>query len=216
MQILTGVGASASLHNERIVGWGGLKPSVVERPEIILEGRFSLSGTIRELNFRWKPGDVTRAPRQVAPYQPRLDWQMWFAALGGYQHNPWFVHLVSKLLHGCRPVVDLLNEPSLANETEALSTVRAVLYKYDFTTPSEARSGSDLNLDSNSENDKWWIRMASNEYLPTLSKDNPSLPSHLSSHGFISDMCLSDEEKCDLLSQDNSRFRLWCQVMTLF
>ena len=36
----------------------------------------------------------------AAPHQPRLDWQMWFAALGSYEHNPWLVHLVYKLLIG--------------------------------------------------------------------------------------------------------------------
>ena len=45
----------------------------------------------------------------TAPHQPRLDWQMWFAALGSYQHNPWFLNLVYRLL---------MNEPEGLNCTE--------------------------------------------------------------------------------------------------
>ena len=69
---MTGVGANDGRYNHRALGWGGLPPSIVERPEIILEGRLSNSGEIREINFRWKPGDVSRRPRQVAPHQPRV------------------------------------------------------------------------------------------------------------------------------------------------
>src|ERR1019366_9272990 len=59
-----------------------------QRIEIILEG--SADGeTWQPYEFKYKPGDVNRAPGWVAPYQPRLDWQMWFAALSNYQTNPW-------------------------------------------------------------------------------------------------------------------------------
>ncbi len=65
-----------------------------QRIEIILEG--SADGeTWQPYEFKYKPGDVNRAPGWVAPYQPRLDWQMWFAALSNYQTNPWFVNLSS-------------------------------------------------------------------------------------------------------------------------
>lgn len=69
---MTGVGRNG-ISSDRL-GWGGLPPSMVERPEIVLEGHFSSGGTVqvRELNFRWKPGDVAKMPRQVAPHQPRV------------------------------------------------------------------------------------------------------------------------------------------------
>ncbi|MGH9661666.1 MAG: lipase maturation factor family protein, partial [Bryobacteraceae bacterium] len=69
------------------------------RPEIVIEG--SDDGQIwKEYEFTYKPGDLGRRPRFVAPHQPRLDWQMWFAALGGYESNPWFINLIRRLHEG--------------------------------------------------------------------------------------------------------------------
>ena len=67
----------------------------------------------------------------LAPHQPRLDWQMWFAALGSYHHNPWFVHLVYKLLHGEKVVLDLLDENQPFKKPPQF--IRALLYKYHYT-----------------------------------------------------------------------------------
>jgi hypothetical protein len=72
---MTGVGRrriKSSDGSAALNGWGGLEPSVVERPEVIFKGTFSPKGTSRELHFRWKPGDVTKRPKQVAPHQPRV------------------------------------------------------------------------------------------------------------------------------------------------
>lgn len=78
-----------------------------ERREIVLEG--SPDGNRWETyEFRYKPGAIHVAPRWVAPLQPRLDWQMWFAALSNYQSNPWFVNFVVRLLEGSTPVENLL------------------------------------------------------------------------------------------------------------
>ena len=74
---MTGVGHARNYHGEGTQnesGWGGLDHSIVERPEIILEGLFRRENTWKELNFRWKPGDVMKRPRQVAPYQPRVSY----------------------------------------------------------------------------------------------------------------------------------------------
>src|SRR5262249_43749327 len=57
------------------------------RPEIILEGSDDATNW-QPYDFKWKAGDVNRRPRFVAPHQPRLDWQMWFAALNSYSENP--------------------------------------------------------------------------------------------------------------------------------
>ena len=59
--------------------------------------------------FLYKPGDVYASPTFVAPHQPRLDWQMWFAALGNYQGAPWFIHFVDKLLEGSKAVIGLID-----------------------------------------------------------------------------------------------------------
>lgn len=57
----------------------------------------------QEIEFMYKPGNVSRPPPVVAPHQPRLDWQMWFAALGPHTHSPWFTSLVLCLLQGNEP-----------------------------------------------------------------------------------------------------------------
>ena len=49
---------------------------------------------------RYKPGRLDVAPLFCLPHQPRLDWQMWFAALGNYQSNPWLISLVWRILEG--------------------------------------------------------------------------------------------------------------------
>jgi hypothetical protein len=62
--------------------------------EVVIEGSDAPDGPWKEFHFLYKPGDLSIAPTFCLPHQPRLDWQMWFAALGTYQHNPWFVSLV--------------------------------------------------------------------------------------------------------------------------
>ena len=76
-------------------------------PEIIVEG--SDDGVHwREYEFKYKPGDVMRRPRWNAPHQPRLDWQMWFAALGTASDNPWFSRFMQRLLENTPEVTALL------------------------------------------------------------------------------------------------------------
>ena len=58
--------------------------------------------------FKWKPGDLDRRPEFMIPHMPRLDWQMWFAALGDADSNPWFILFLQRLQEGSKPVLDLL------------------------------------------------------------------------------------------------------------
>src|SRR5262249_21139061 len=60
------------------------------RPEIIVEGSDE-GETWKPYEFVWKPGDPSRRPRFTGLHMPRLDWQMWFAALGSRRENTWFV-----------------------------------------------------------------------------------------------------------------------------
>jgi hypothetical protein len=66
---MTGVGKN---NNRLGLGWAGVQPSIVERPEIIVEGFSMKNNDWRELKFRWKPGNVNDMPKQVAPHQPRV------------------------------------------------------------------------------------------------------------------------------------------------
>ena len=140
----------------RIVnGYGLFRVMTKDRSEIILEGS---SDGIDWLpyEFSWKPGDVKRAPGWCAPHQPRLDWQMWFAALGTPRENPWFVALMLRLLQGSRDVNGLLANNPFPDKPPRY--IRAMFYRYRFTTRDELR-----------QTGAWWKREELREYVPTLS-----------------------------------------------
>jgi predicted DCC family thiol-disulfide oxidoreductase YuxK len=129
------------------------------RPEIVVEG--SNDGqTWLEYGFRYKPGDLKRAPVWAQPYQPRLDWQMWFAALENYQADPWFVNFAVRLLEGSPDVLALLGQNPFP--AGAPRYIRARLYDYRFTTAAERRATRD-----------WWKRELKGEYLPVVSLRAP-------------------------------------------
>lgn len=103
-----------------------------QRPEILVEG--SADGvTWKPYPFRWKPGEVDRRPRFTTPHMPRLDWQMWFAALApNCWSNPWFIRFEQRQLEGSPPVLHLLREDPFPGRPPRY--VRARLYQYRFTT----------------------------------------------------------------------------------
>src|SRR6266480_2169027 len=87
-----------------------------ERPEIIFEGTedalITGDSKWKEYKFKAKPGDPNRPPPFIAPYQPRIDWQIWFAAMASPAEYPWTLHFVWKLLHNDRGTLSLLaNNP---------------------------------------------------------------------------------------------------------
>lgn len=125
------------------------------RPEIIFEGSQDGQAWL-PYEFKFKPGNLKRHPPITAPYHPRLDWQMWFAALGSYEDNPWFLHLAERLLEGSNEVLALLESNPFPERPPRF--VRAVLYDYRFTTPSEK-----------SQTDDWWSREQLGLYLPAVS-----------------------------------------------
>ncbi|HVO33855.1 MAG TPA: lipase maturation factor family protein, partial [Elusimicrobiota bacterium] len=125
------------------------------RPEIEIEG--SADGKVwRTYPFRYKAQALNQRPRQVAPYQPRLDWQMWFAALGTYEQNPWFVNLCLRLLQGSQPVLGLFQANPFPDKPPRF--IRAQIYDYRFT---------DRKQRADTEN--WWTRRLLGAYLPAIS-----------------------------------------------
>jgi hypothetical protein len=109
------------------------------RPEVVIEGSDDQVNW-REYSFKYKPGELHRGLPMVAPYQPRLDWQMWFAALGAYQENTWVGGLMYRLMTGSGPVLELMNPPPFPTPPRYM---RASIYDYEFTTPAErARTGA--------------------------------------------------------------------------
>lgn len=119
------------------VGPGG----EVARPEIVLEGSADGSRWL-PVEFRYKPTDLNRPPPLVAPHQPRLDWQMWFAALGSYHHNPWLLNLCYKLLVGSEAAFDLLEPDGHFSSKVPPKLLRATLFDYAFTSVAESRNAS--------------------------------------------------------------------------
>jgi len=126
-----------------------------ERCEIIVEGSNN-GATWLPYEFKYKPGNVDRHPDFVAPFQPRLDWQMWFAALGDYRQNPWFVNFCLRLLQGSPDVLALLAKNPFPNHPPQY--MRAELYDYHFTDFAERRATG-----------AWWKRSLIGEYLPPVS-----------------------------------------------
>jgi hypothetical protein len=103
-----------------------------ERPEITLEGSEDGS-TWKPYRFRWKPGELDRAPRFATPHMPRLDWQMWFAALAGdCRAAPWFLIFEERLLAGTPEVLALLKENPFPERPPRY--LRARLSRYTFTS----------------------------------------------------------------------------------
>jgi hypothetical protein len=125
------------------------------RPEIIVQG--SNDGlTWLPYEFKYKPGDLKRRPAFVEPFQPRLDWQMWFAALGSYQGNPWFIAFCEKLLKGSPEVLALLSKNPFPSAPPRY--IRAMVYDYRFTDFATRRATG-----------QWWRRELKQPYCPILS-----------------------------------------------
>ncbi|MEE6271823.1 lipase maturation factor family protein [Georgenia sp. MJ206] len=118
------------------------------RREVVVEGTDSADlddAVWREYEFKGKPGRVDRVPRQYAPYHLRLDWGMWFLALGSPAQYGWFSAFLLRLLEADPATLRLVAEDPFEGERPAW--VRARVFRYRFTTPEERRrSGA------------WWVR----------------------------------------------------------
>ncbi|KAL3842617.1 hypothetical protein ACJMK2_020610 [Sinanodonta woodiana] len=140
------------------------------RPEVVIEGSNYIDRGWKEYEFLYKPGNVTRRPAIIAPHQPRLDWQMWFAALGNYQRNPWFLHLIYRLFVNQPEVLQLMGQNPFHDKPPKF--IRAKLYHYHFTDSSTGPGRA------------WWWREEKGEYLPTITKDQADFVRALKHYGF--------------------------------
>jgi hypothetical protein len=142
-----------------------------ERLEIIFEGTDALAITDaavwKEYEFKAKPGNPKRRPAIIAPYQPRIDWQIWFAAMSTPELYPWTLHFVWKLLHNDAGTLSLLASNPFPNEPPR--HIRAQLYRYEFASPGT---------------DAWWKRTLVGTWLPPLSADDPRLKRFLEHYGW--------------------------------
>jgi hypothetical protein len=122
------------------------------RAEIIMEGSNDGRNWL-EYEFKFKPGDLRRAPCRAAPHQPRLDWQMWFAALGAEISTTWFECFCDRLTEGSPVVLGLLKRNPFPEAPPRY--VRGVLYDYRFTSWPKRRATGE-----------WWCRVMRGIYKP--------------------------------------------------
>jgi hypothetical protein len=134
--------------------YGLFSVMTTQRLEINLEGTGD-GENWRPYVFRYKPGPLGRAPVWTAPHQPRLDWQMWFAALGDYRRNEWLANLMTRLLQDEPSVLRLLDDNPFRDEPP--KQVRALIYQYELT-----------NADERNATGQWWKRRDRMLYAPIL------------------------------------------------
>ena len=127
-----------------INGYGLFRTMTTTRPEIEIEGSHD-GRRWTAYPFHWKPGPPDRRPRYAAPHQPRLDWQMWFAALNPRRASHWLQPLGVRLLDGSPEVLALFAENPFPHAPPRY--IRFVYYEYRFTT-----RGDDATTDH------WWQR----------------------------------------------------------
>jgi hypothetical protein len=172
------------LHLVNVYGaFGGVTK---ERYEIVLEAtrdeHLSRETDWRPYEFKGKPGEPGRRPPQIAPYHLRLDWLMWFLPMSvvgngyvvGGMIPSWFARFVARLLDGDRATASLLRRVPF---DEPPTFVRARVYRYSFTEPTERRRTG-----------AWWRREFIGELLPPVSRGSrrppierepPAAPMHL-------------------------------------
>ncbi len=130
-----------------------------ERHEIVFEGTDDpiVTGDTKwkEYEFKAKPGDPNRRPPFIAPYQPRIDWQIWFAAMASPGDYPWTFHFVWKLLHNDPGTLSLIANNPFPSAPPRY--IRARLYRYRFAPIGDKA---------------WWQRELIGEWLPGLSIDD--------------------------------------------
>lgn len=141
--------------NFHLVGaYGMFAVMTTKRPEVVIEG--SDDGvTWLEYDFKYKPGDLDRAPCFIAPHLPRLDWRLWFAAMEPVDRTLWFEPFMRRLLRNDREVVALLRRNPFPEH--APRYVQAWVYDYHFT-----------DFDELQKTGRWWRRDNKQLFLPPM------------------------------------------------
>lgn len=125
-----------------------------KRYEIVVEGSDDQKEW-REYHFRYKPTELDHRPRRISPYQPRLDWQMWFLPFSSYQMNEWFQNFLFRLLQGSPEVLKLLRHNPFPDKPPKY--IRAIAYDYQFSDRTTKKLTG-----------VWWKRHYAGIYCPTI------------------------------------------------
>jgi hypothetical protein len=144
-----------------------------ERNEVIISGTSDSIVTSKtewmEYEFKGKPGKPDRRPCLIAPYQYRLDWEIWFAAMSNYQQHSWLMHVVYKLFLNDPGVLTLIDGNPFPDKPPKF--IKADLYLYEFTSFADPP-------------ELWWKRTYVRSFFPAIAADNPSFRQFLAAHGW--------------------------------
>ena len=136
-----------------VSGYGLFAVMTTKRDEIVLEGSYD-GANWSAYEFRYKPGDVWRRPPWNIPHQPRLDWQMWFAALEDPRRLRWFPRFLQALLENKPAVLALMQSNPFPDRPPVY--VRAQFYDYTYSSGEEKAKGL------------WWDRRLLGLYFPVV------------------------------------------------
>jgi len=144
-----------------------------ERLNVVFEGTMDEvpddKANWKEYHYKGLPVDLDRRAPQVAPYQLRLDWQMWFASMSNVDEYPWTVNLVYKLLHNDTAAVGLFADNPFSDRPPRY--IRAVLYRYIFVKQGD-------------KSRNWWRREQIDIWLHPLSANDQQVIDFLKSQGW--------------------------------
>ena len=154
--VLTEAAAPLRLANP----YGLFAVMTTRRDELVVEGSMDGSTWV-PYAFPFKPGAVAARPRWATPHQPRLDWQMWFAALTTPEGAPWIYDFALALLEARPEVLKLVADPF---DGARPKFVRIVRHRYRFSTHEQKSSTRD-----------WWVRGEATIWLPPTHLRRPKI-----------------------------------------
>jgi len=164
---------NTSFNSLRLVNTYGAFGSVTKkRLELVILGTsdttITQASVWQEYEFKYKPTSLSRPHQFIAPYQPRLDWQLWFAAFQTPQQNPWLINLVWKLLDNQPQALTFLASNPFPDSPPQF--IRIDRYHYQ--------------LQRHQSDNSYWKRTFVDSWLPPLSLSSPELVSFITAQGW--------------------------------
>lgn len=130
-----------------------------QRYEIEFQGTADSGKTWIAYPYRYKPQDIMERPGIYAPYQPRFEWNLWFASLEPWRANTWVVNVQARLMQSSPDVLRLFRRDPFAGKRP--TAVRSVLWQYWFT-----------DWNTHRQTGAWWRRTELGLFAGTVSRDS--------------------------------------------